>query len=43
MDDLQCFVWGFHIKHVADIQKLAEVGVHCYALGALYGALKHLV
>jgi hypothetical protein len=25
MDDLQCFVRGFHTKHVADIQKLAEV------------------
>jgi hypothetical protein len=26
MDDLQCFVRGFHTKHVADVQKLAEVG-----------------
>jgi hypothetical protein len=26
MDDLQRFVWGFHTKHVADVQKLAKVG-----------------
>jgi hypothetical protein len=26
MDDLQCFVRGFHTKHVADVQKLAKVG-----------------
>jgi hypothetical protein len=26
MDDMQCFVRGFHTKYVADIQKLAEVG-----------------
>jgi hypothetical protein len=27
MDDLQCFVRKFHTKHVADVQKLAEVHV----------------
>jgi hypothetical protein len=26
MDDLHCFVRGFHTKHVADVQKLAEIG-----------------
>jgi hypothetical protein len=26
MDDLQCYVRGFHTKHVADVHKLAEVG-----------------
>jgi hypothetical protein len=26
MDDLQCFVRGFHTNHIADVQKLAEVG-----------------
>jgi hypothetical protein len=26
MADLQYFVRGFHTKHAADVQKLAEVG-----------------
>jgi hypothetical protein len=27
MDDLQCIVRGFHTKHVADVQKLADVQI----------------
>jgi hypothetical protein len=48
MDGLQCFVWGFHIKHVADVQKLAKVGDLFIVMRSVLctvrcGALKHLV
>jgi hypothetical protein len=43
MDDLQCFVRGFHTKHVADVQKLAEVGDLFMRSVLCTVALKHLV
>jgi phosphoribosylaminoimidazole (AIR) synthetase len=45
MDDLQCFVRGFHTKLVVDVQKLTEVGdlIIVMRSSALHGALNHLV
>jgi hypothetical protein len=46
MDDLQCFVRGFHAKHVADAQKLDDAVRDLFIVlrsVLCIRALKHLV